>query len=166
MQGAQTQVEGRKITVKGAKGELSFNVPELVDFKHENDEIVFTPVNESKQARALWGTARATTNNMVKGVKDGFSVGLDLVGVGYRASIQNNILSLTLGYSHEIKVAVAKGLTVTCPAATEVLITGADKQLVGQFAAELRSLRKPEPYKGKGVKRKGEYIRRKEGKKK
>ena len=166
LQGAQAQIQGRKLTIKGPKGELSFNIPEQVAFKQENDQIVFSPADNSKRARTLWGTARAITNNLVKGVKDGFSLSLELQGVGYRASVQGQILSLTLGFSHEIKIAIPKGLTIACPSQTEISITGADKQMVGQFAAEVRSLRKPEPYKGKGVRRKGEYVRRKEGKKK
>lgn len=166
LQGTQAQIAGRKLTIKGAKGELSFNVPEGISFKHENDEITFTPNDKSKRARTLWGTARALTNNMVKGVKEGFSVTLELQGVGYRASVQNGVLAMTLGFSHEIRIAIPKSLTVTCPSQTEITISGADKQMVGQFAAEARELRKPEPYKGKGVRRKGEYVRRKEGKKK
>jgi large subunit ribosomal protein L6 len=166
LQGSTAQIAGRKLTIKGAKGELSFNVPDSISFKHENDEIVFTPNDNSKKARTLWGTSRALTNNRVKGVKEGFSVTLELQGVGYRASVQNGILNITLGFSHEIRIAIPKSLTVTCPTQTEILISGADKQMVGQFAAETRELRKPEPYKGKGVRRKGEFVRRKEGKKK
>lgn len=164
--GAQITVADRKITVKGPKGELSFEVPSVVEFKHANDELVFTPKNSENKTRAQWGTARRVVGNMVKGVTEGFVVNLEMFGTGYRANIQGQVLSLSLGYSHEIKFGLPKTITAKCPTQTEIEISGADKQLVGQIAAEIRSYRKPEPYKGKGVKRKGEYVRRKEGKKK
>ena len=164
--GVQVQVQGQKVTVKGPKGELSFTVPDVVKFSHANDEFSFEPKNESKEARMQWGTSRRVIGNMIKGVQEGFAITLDLVGVGYRAAAQGNLLNLFLGYSHEIKFAVPAGITVQTPQQTEVIISGADKQLVGQIAAEIRQLRKPEPYKGKGVRRRGEFVRRKEGKKK
>lgn len=166
VKGAQVNISGQKITVKGPKGELSFNVPEVVEFKHANDEIVFTPKNQENKTRAQWGTARRIVGNMVKGVTEGFVVNLEMVGTGYRASVQGQLLSLSLGFSHEIKFGLPKTISVKCPTQTEIEVSGADKQLVGQIAAEIRSFRKPEPYKGKGVKRKGEFVRRKEGKKK
>ena len=164
--GSQVSIEGQTVTVKGAKGELKLVVHENVRIKHANDEITLEPVDQSKLSRAQWGTARANLNNMVKGTKDGFTVELSMVGTGYRANVQGNILSLSLGYSHDIKYGMPKGVTAVCPVQTEIVLSGVDKQLVGQIAAEIRSFRKPEPYKGKGVKRKGEFVRRKEGKKK
>jgi len=166
VKGATISVAGQKITVKGPKGELFFNVPEAVEFKHANDEITFSPKNGENQTRALWGTARRVVGNMVKGVTEGFIVNLEMTGTGYRANVQGQLLSLSLGYSHEIKIGLPKTITAKCPSQTEIEISGADKQLVGQIAAEIRSYRPPEPYKGKGVKRKGEFVRRKEGKKK
>lgn len=166
VKGVQVAIAGQKVTVSGAKGELSFEVPEVVEVKHANDEIAFAPRNAESKTRALWGTSRRVVGNMVKGVTEGFKVEMELFGTGYRAAAQGNLLNLFLGYSHEIKFALPAGVQVATPTQTEIIITGADKQLVGQVAAEIRELRKPEPYKGKGVKRKGEYVRRKEGKKK
>ena len=164
--GVQVKLEGQAVTVKGPKGELNFNLHRLVTASFANDEIVLKPESKSKDAVMQWGTARAVINNMVKGVKDGYTVTLDMQGTGYRASVQNNLLSISVGYSHEIKFALPKGITAACPAQTEIVISGADKQMVGQIAAEIRAFRKPEPYKGKGIRRRGEYVRRKEGKKK
>ena len=164
--GAQVAVQGQNVTIKGPKGEMKLVVHENVRIKHANDEITLEPVDQTKVSRAQWGTARATLNNMVKGTKDGFTVEMNMVGTGYRANIQGNILSLSLGFSHDIKYGLPKGVTAVCPTQTEITLSGVDKQLVGQVAAEIRSFRKPEPYKGKGVKRKGEFVRRKEGKKK
>jgi len=166
VKGATVAIAGRKITVKGPKGELSFNVPDVVEFKHANDEIVFSPTNSENRTRAMWGTARRVVGNMVKGVTEGFVVNLEMTGTGYRANVQGQLLSLSLGYSHDIKIGLPKTITAKCPTQTEIEISGVDKQLVGQIAAEIRSYRKPEPYKGKGVKRRGEFVRRKEGKKK
>ena len=164
--GAAVTLAGQKVTVKGPKGELSFTLHRLVTAEFANDEIVLTPESKSKDARMQWGTARAVINNMVKGVKDGYTVEMVMQGTGYRANVQGNILSLSVGYSHEIKFGIPKGITAVCPVPTEIVISGADKQMVGQIAAEIRQYRKPEPYKGKGIRRKGEYVRRKEGKKK
>jgi large subunit ribosomal protein L6 len=165
--GAQVNVQGQQITIKGPKGELKTTIHPLVKFTFANDEIVLTPANDTQEARMQWGTARANVNNMVKGVKEGYTINMEMIGTGYRANTQQaGMISLSLGFSHEIKFALPKTVTVTTPTPTEIVITGADKQLVGQIAAEIRSYRKPEPYKGKGVRRKGEYVRRKEGKKK
>lgn len=164
--GAQVKLEGQNITVKGPKGELSFKIHNLVAAEFANDELVLKPASKTQAAVMQWGTARAVINNMVKGVKDGYTVELVMQGTGYRANVQGNILSISVGYSHEIKFGLPKGITAVCPAPTEIVISGADKQMVGQIAAEIRQYRKPEPYKGKGIRRKGEYVRRKEGKKK
>ena len=165
-QGAQIKIDNGIVNVKGPKGELNFKLHRLVSAKFANDEVTLTPESKTKEARMQWGTARATINNMVKGVKDGYTVKLIMQGTGYRANVQGNILSLSVGYSHEIKFGLPKGITAVCPQQTEIVLSGADKQMVGQIAAEIRAFRKPEPYKGKGVRREGEYVRRKEGKKK
>ena len=133
----------------------------------KDGKVVVTPKSETKQARTLWGTTRANINTIVKGVHDGFTKNLELVGVGYKARVEgSNKLVLSLGFSHDITVEAPKGIKVACASPTQISISGADKQLVGQLASEIREFRKPEPYKGKGVKYEGEYIRRKEGKKK
>lgn len=168
VEGVEVNLQGQKVTVKGPQGELSFDVPKQVNVKHDNDNnnLVFTPANETKEARALWGTSRSVINSMIAGVKEGFKIELELKGVGYKAKVNGKFLDLALGFSHDIKIGIPETLKVITPSATEIIIEGVDKQLVGQFAAEIRSYRKPEPYKGKGVHRKGEYVRRKEGKKK
>ena len=134
--------------------------------KVEAGTVVVTPANETKRARMLWGTTRALVNNMVNGVSKGFSVGLEINGVGYRAAVQGKILNLQLGYSHDINFDIPSDVTITCEKPTAITVTGADKQRVGAVAAKIRSFRRPEPYKGKGVKYTTETIRRKEGKKK
>ena len=154
------------ITIKGAKGELNANFPGTVKLEKEHDKVRITPLNDSKDAKASWGMARTLINNMVTGVSEGFSKILEINGVGYRASIESNILTLQLGYSHDIKLAIPNDLEVKCTKPTEILVSGIDKQKVGQFSSEIRRLRKPEPYKGKGIKYQEEFIRRKEGKKK
>jgi len=164
--GAQIKIDGQAVNVKGPKGELNFKVHPLVKITFANDEIVLAPVSKTKAAIMQWGTSRAILNNMVHGVKDGYSITLDMTGTGYRSNIQGNLLSISVGFSHEIKFALPKTITVVCPAPTEIVVSGADKELVGQIAAEIRNFRKPEPYKGKGIRRRGEYVRRKEGKKK
>ncbi len=154
------------ITIKGAKGELNAIFPESVKLEKELDKVKVTPLNESKNAKASWGMARTIISNMITGVSKGFSRVLEINGVGYRASIEGDILTLQLGYSHDIKLAIPGDLEVKCSKPTEILVSGIDKQKVGQFASEIRKLRKPEPYKGKGIKYQEEFIRRKEGKKK
>jgi large subunit ribosomal protein L6 len=139
---------------------------ELIDYKVEGDEISVMPANDTKQARAYWGMQRTLVSNLVEGVTQGFTKVLEITGVGYRAQAQGNKLKLQLGYSHDVDLDVPQGLEVKTPDQTTVEISGIDKQAVGQFAAEIRRWRKPEPYKGKGIKYRGEYIFRKEGKKK
>ena len=154
------------ITIKGTKGELKQKISPLVNVKLEDKQIVVLPKNKSKESLAAWGLIRTIINNMVTGVESGFEKNLEINGVGYRASLVENILTLQLGFSHDIKLAVPKDIEVKCIKPTELLIAGIDKQKVGQFASEIRALRKPEPYKGKGIKYSDEIIRRKEGKKK
>jgi large subunit ribosomal protein L6 len=166
-QGVTVAIEGDVITAKGKLGELSFNLsPDLVETKIEDGKIVVSPKTTTKRARMMWGTTRARINNLFKGVSEGFSKNLDIVGVGFRAAMQGNTLLLNLGLSHDIMYPIPTGITVKVPSPTQVEISGADKQVVGQIAAEIRSFRKPEPYKGKGVKYTTETILRKEGKKK
>ncbi len=164
--GVTAKVEGQKVSVKGAKGELHFVVPDDVDVKFENNEIKVDPRSASKRARALWGTSRAQVNNLVVGVTKGFEKKLDITGVGYKAAVAGKSLQLSLGYSHDINYPIPAGVAIATPKPTEITIAGIDKRQVGQVAAEIRALRGPEPYKGKGVKYSDEFIFRKEGKKK
>lgn len=154
------------VTVKGAKTELKLVVPPDVTVTMEEGKVVVKPIGNGKRARSMWGTIRTRINNMVKGVTDGFAERLEINGVGFRAAVDKGILTLSLGFSHEVKYAIPAGVEIKAEKPTLLVITGADKQLVGQVAAELRRLRKPEPYKGKGVKYESEKIRMKEGKKK
>ena len=154
------------LTVKGPKGELSMTFVEDVAVEQGEDGIVIKPRDESKRARAMWGMQRALVANLVKGVTTGYEKDLELVGVGYRAQMQGSSLKLSLGLSHDVVYDAPEGITISVGKPTEVKIAGADKQRVGQVAAEIRRFRPPEPYKGKGIKYVGEYIRRKEGKKK
>lgn len=154
------------ITVKGPKGELSTLITGDVDVTFTDGKVWVKPANDSKRARAMWGTVRANVNNLVQGVTKGFTKTLEINGVGYRAAIQKDVLTIVLGFSHEVKYLIPKGITITSDKPTALTITGFDKQKVGQVAAEIRALRPPEPYKGKGVKYGDEKIRRKEGKKK
>ena len=158
--------DGQKVTVKGPKGELSFTLPSVVTGKLDGAEFSVKPSDDSKEGRAMWGTARSMIANLIEGVTNGFQKNLELRGVGYRAKASGKSITLQLGYSHEINYTAPEGITVATPTATEVHVTGVDKQQVGQVAAEIRSFRKPEPYKGKGVRYQGEYVRSKEGKKK
>ena len=164
--GVTAQIEEGTLTVKGPKGTLSMGLSDLIDYKVEGEEIQVKPANDTKQARAYWGMQRTLVSNLVEGVTEGFTKVLEITGVGYRASSQGKTLKLQLGYSHDVDLAVPEGLEVKTPDQTTVEISGIDKQAVGQFAAEVRRWRKPEPYKGKGIKYRGEYIFRKEGKKK
>ena len=150
--------------VIGPKGELSASVPPSIGVEVKDNEIVLTRSSDDKKQKALHGTWRALINNMVKGVSEGFQKKLEIVGVGYLAAIQKDILQLRVGYANEVHKKIPTGLKVTCPDQTHVVIKGSDKQLVGQFAAEIRSVRKPEPYKGKGIRYDGEVVRRKAGK--
>lgn len=166
-EGVNVAVADGMVTAKGKLGELSHSYDAAhIDVKVDGNHIVVTPKSDAKEARALWGTTRANINVIVKGVSEGFTKELELIGVGYKARVEGSKLIMSLGFSHDVVVETPKGLKVTCASPTQISISGADKQLVGQMAAELREFRKPEPYKGKGVKYSGEYVRRKEGKKK
>lgn len=164
--GVTPRVDGQNVSIKGPKGELSFVVPTDVAVKLEGNQIMVDPRNDSKKARALWGTSRAIINNLAIGVSKGFERKLEITGVGYKAAAQGKSVNLSLGYSHEVIYQVPAGITIATPKPTEIVINGIDKQVVGQVAAEIRAYRAPEPYKGKGVKYEGEFIFRKEGKKK
>lgn len=164
--GVEIKVDGSNVSVKGAKGTLSNTFNSVVSIGMEDSVLSVSPKNDSKNAWAQAGTVRSIINNMVVGVSEGFEKKLQLVGVGYRAQAQGKVLNLTLGFSHPINHELPEGITVETPSQTEVVVKGADKQVVGQVAAEIRAYRPPEPYKGKGVKYADEYILRKEAKKK
>ncbi len=164
--GVTAKVDGQLVSVKGSKGQLEFLVPDDVTVVHQDNAIKVDPRNDTKRARALWGTSRARVNNLVVGVTTGFEKKLEITGVGYRAAVQGKVLQLALGYSHDVNYPIPTGINIVTPKPTEIMISGIDKQQVGQVAAEIRALRGPEPYKGKGVKYANEFIFRKEGKKK
>jgi len=164
--GVTAKIEGQAISVKGAKGELNFTAPEDVSVAFGNNEISVTPRAETKRARAMWGMTRSMVNNLVIGVSKGFERKLEITGVGYKAVVAGKNLQLSLGYSHDVVYPIPAGIAIVAPKPTEVTITGIDKRQIGQIAAEIRAMRPPEPYKGKGVKYAGEFIFRKEGKKK
>ena len=157
---------GREVTAKGPKGELSMTLVEEVLASLEDDAIVVKPRDNSKRSRTMWGMQRTLMDNLVRGVSEGFLVELEIIGVGYRAAVDGQNLNLQMGYSHEINYPIPEGIVIKCERPTAVAISGADRQQVGQVAAEIRSFRKPEPYKGKGIRYVGEYVFRKEGKKK
>jgi large subunit ribosomal protein L6 len=163
--GVTATIDNGMLTVKGPKGTLAMGLSDLVEYKLEDGEISVKPANDSRQARAFWGMQRTLVSNLVEGVTDGFTKVLVIKGVGYRANAQGRNLKLQLGYSHDVDLPVPEGLEVKTPDQTTVEISGTDKQAVGQFAAEIRRWRKPEPYKGKGIAYRGEFIFRKEGKK-
>ena len=164
--GVTATVDGQTVKMKGPKGQLQFVVHDDVEVKLENGQVKVNPRVETNRARALYGTARAQVANLVEGVTKGFEKKLEITGVGYRAAMQGKNLQLALGYSHDVVYAIPEGITITVPKPTEITVAGSDIQRVGQVAAEIRSYRPPEPYKGKGVKYVGEFIFRKEGKKK
>jgi len=164
--GVTATVDGQTVKMKGPKGQLQFVVHNDVEVKLENGQVKVNPRVETNRARGLYGTARAQVANLVEGVTKGFEKKLEITGVGYRAAMQGKNLQLALGYSHDVVYAIPEGITITVPKPTEITVTGSDIQRVGQVAAEIRSYRPPEPYKGKGVKYVGEFIFRKEGKKK
>ncbi len=164
--GVTVNLQGSDLSVKGPKGELKMVLVEHVLAKLENGGIKVDPRDQSKMARSCWGLSRTLVSNMVKGVTEGFSKNLEITGVGYRAALQGKVLQLNLGYSHDVNYDVPPGIEIKTPKPTEIVISGIDKQRVGQVAAEIRDFRGPEPYKGKGIKYAGEYIFRKEGKKK
>ena len=164
--GVEAKIDNGTLTVKGPKGALSMGLSDLISYKVEGDEIQVNPANDTQKARSFWGMHRTLVSNLVDGVTEGYTKTLEISGVGYRAQAQGKKLKLQLGYSHDVDLDVPEGVEVKTPDQTTVEISGADKQKVGQFAAEIREWRKPEPYKGKGIKYRGEYIFRKEGKKK
>jgi len=164
--GVTATLDGQTIEVKGPKATRSFTATDDVTIAFEDNAVTVTPRGMSKRARQQWGMSRTMVANMVQGATQGFKKELEIQGVGYRAQIQGSTLKLNLGLSHEVNFDVPQGVTVTCPKPTEVVIEGTDEQLVGQVAANIREWRKPEPYKGKGIRYKGEFIFRKEGKKK
>ncbi|GJD31717.1 MULTISPECIES: 50S ribosomal protein L6 [Methylobacterium] len=164
--GVTATVTGQTVKMKGSKGELQYVVPNVVDVKFEDGAVSVQPKNQTKEARSLWGTSRAQVANLVEGVSKGFEKKLEITGVGYRAAMAGKALKLSLGYSHDIEYEIPAGITIAVPKPTEIVISGIDRQVVGQVAAEIRDYRGPEPYKGKGVKYAGEFIFRKEGKKK
>ncbi len=164
--GVTASVDGQTVKMKGPKGALELTLPAEVVAKLETGGIKVDPRNETKRARSMWGTSRTLVANLVTGVTKGFEKKLEINGVGYRAAVQGKNLQIALGYSHDVVYPIPTGITIATPKPTEVVVTGIDRQKVGQVAAEIRGFRKPEPYKGKGVKYAGEYIFRKEGKKK
>ena len=164
--GVTVSLAGQELSVKGKLGTSTLHITDDVETKVEGDRVVVKPRNETKRARMMWGTTRAHINNMVKGVVDGFTVNLEINGVGYRAAVQGKTLQLQLGYSHEVDYPIPQDIAIKCEKPTSIAITGRDRQRVGQVAAEIRAYRGPEPYKGKGIKYDTETIRRKEGKKK
>ena len=164
--GVSATVSGQSIEVKGPKGTRSFKATDDVDLKVEDNVVTVTPRGKSKRARQQWGMSRTMVANLVTGVTEGFKKELEIQGVGYRAQMQGNTLKLNLGLSHDVDYTAPEGVTVTAPKQTEVVVEGIDEQLVGQVAANIRQWRKPEPYKGKGIRYKGEFVFRKEGKKK
>jgi large subunit ribosomal protein L6 len=164
--GVTAAVNGQEIAVKGPKGELKHVLADEIVAKLDKDGLEVGMREDSKRARAMWGMSRTQLANLVTGVTEGFTKRLEINGVGYRAALQGQNLQLQLGYSHDISYSIPQGIEVQCPKPTEIVVTGIDKQKVGQVAAEIRAFRPPEPYKGKGVKYAGEFILRKEGKKK
>lgn len=164
--GVTASIDGKTLNVKGPKGALSLAMRDEISYTLEDGGISVQPANETKQARAFWGMQRTLVQNLITGVTEGFSKKLLITGVGYRASTQGKVLKLQLGYSHDVNFPIPEGIEIKTPDQTTVEISGIDKQKVGQVAAEIRRWRKPEPYKGKGIKYDGEFIFRKEGKKK
>ncbi|GAA0276212.1 50S ribosomal protein L6 [Alteraurantiacibacter aestuarii] len=164
--GVTAQIDNGTLSVKGPKGTLTIGLVDDIDYQVEGDVIRVKPANSTKRARSYWGMQRTLVSNLVEGVTEGYTKVLEINGVGYRATATGNKLKLQLGFSHDVDLDVPAGLEVKTPDQTTIEVSGIDKQAVGQFAAEIREFRKPEPYKGKGVKYRGEYIFRKEGKKK
>ena len=159
-------IAGQVVTAKGKLGELSMTLVDEVGIERDDDRLVVKPRNDSKRARTMWGTSRSLVQNLVTGVSTGFTVNLEIVGVGYRAAVEGKDLVLQLGYSHEVRHPIPDGITIACERPTAIAVSGANRQRVGQVAAEIRAFRPPEPFKGKGVRYEGEFILRKEGKKK
>jgi large subunit ribosomal protein L6 len=166
VKGVSASISGQTVEVKGPKGTRSFTAGDDVTLTIEGDAVKVTPRGTSKRARQQWGMSRSMIANLVEGVTTGFKKEMEIQGVGYRAAVAGNVLKLSLGYSHEVNFDVPAGVTVSAPKQTEIVVEGIDQQLVGQVAANIREWRKPEPYKGKGIRYKGEFVFRKEGKKK
>ncbi|MEL7137436.1 MAG: 50S ribosomal protein L6 [Pseudomonadota bacterium] len=164
--GIEFKVTGQTVEVKGPKGSQSFTATNDVEIALDGSTITVKPANDTKRARQQWGMSRTVIANMAHGLSEGFTKELELQGVGYRAQMQGKTLKMALGYSHDVEFAVPEGIEIACPKPTEIVIKGADAQLVGETAAKIRDWRRPEPYKGKGIRYKGEFIFRKEGKKK
>lgn len=165
-QGVTVQIADRTVTAKGKLGQLSVTLDEEVTAELKDERVLVTPRDMSKRSRMVWGLSRNLIKNIVKGVGEGYTLGLEISGVGYRAAVQGKSLNLQLGYSHDINFPIPEGITIKCEKPTSITVFGADRRLVGQTAANIRALRKPEPYKGKGIRYATETIRRKEGKKK
>lgn len=163
-EGVTVTQDGNNVTVKGPKGELTRTFSADIKMNIEGNEVTFTRPNDSKEMKTIHGTTRANFNNMVVGVSEGFQKALELIGVGYRAQLQGSKLVLNVGYSHPVEITPPAGVTVEVPANTQVIVKGANKEEVGELAANIRGTRPPEPYKGKGIRYQGEYVRRKEGK--
>ncbi len=164
--GVTVTLDGQTVTVKGPKGQLAWTVAEEIEVKQEGSDLVLTKRSDSQRAQAMWGLSRSLLGNMVTGVTAGFEQTLELVGVGYRAQMKGQALSMQLGFSHDVDIPAPTGISFATPKQTEIKISGIDKQAVGEMAARIRRIRPPEPYKGKGVRYAGEQVRRKEGKKK
>ena len=164
--GVTVTIDGQTVTIKGPKGQLAWTVAEEIEVKQEGAELLLTKRVDTTRAQAMWGLSRTLVSNMVTGVTQGFEQTLELVGVGYRAAMKGQALSMQLGFSHDVDVPPPAGITFATPKQTEIKISGIDKQAVGEIASKIRRLRPPEPYKGKGVRYAGEKVRRKEGKKK
>ena len=164
--GVTAEIQGKEMSVKGPKGTLSMTLVDEIDYKVGDGEITVEPANDTRRARDYWGMQRTLVSNLVEGVTEGYSKVLEITGVGFRAQVQGKTLKLQLGFSHDVDFAIPEGVEIKTPDQTTIEISGIDKQQVGQVAAEIRAWRKPEPYKGKGIKYRGEYIFRKEGKKK
>ena len=164
--GVNVTIAGQTVTVKGPKGQLAWTVAEEVEVKQEGSDLLLTPRDDTARARSMWGLSRTLVDNMVHGVTQGYEATLELVGVGYRAAMKGQALSMQLGFSHDVDIPAPDGISFATPRPVEIKISGIDKQLVGEIAARIRRMRPPEPYKGKGVRYAGEKVRRKEGKKK
>ncbi len=162
--GVEIKQEGNDITVKGPKGELTRTFSSAIQMNIEGNEVTFTRPNDSKEMKTIHGTTRANFNNMVVGVSEGFQKALELIGVGYRAQLQGSKLVLNVGYSHPVEIVAPEGITIEVPSNTSVIVKGTNKEVVGELAANIRGVRPPEPYKGKGIRYVGEFVRRKEGK--
>ena len=165
-EGVACEIAGQLFTAKGKLGELKLSIVDEIEVSQEENQLLMKPRNNSKHAQELWGTMRSLVQNVVRGVDEGFTKNLEIVGVGYRAALEGNEIVLQLGYSHEVRFSIPDGIKITCERPTSIKVNGIDKQKVGQVAANIRKYRKPEPYKGKGIRYENEYILRKEGKKK